>query len=321
MPSLDAVRQSNAAFSPHTTPVAIFLGGTSGIGQGTAQAFARATKGNAHIIIIGRNRAAAEATFKTLPTHANSKYEFVSCDVSLLRNVAAVTPTLLARLPKVNYVVLTCGALPSLWDSLRGVTRVTEEGVNAGLELPYYARIKFLLDTLPLLQKAKDAGEDARVLTVAIAGFGGPINYDDMGLLKTHSAKTFRPTLATYTDAAMEVRLCVIGSPDHALLTACLQVLAARAPGVTFAHACPGTVDTPLFPWWIRPLTRFMFTSPVDAGEYMLYALLNGGEGAQRKSPHGDDLPPESYYGGDDVREKVWSHTMEVIEKAEAAAA
>ena len=50
----------------------------------------------------------------------------------------------------------------------------------------------------------------------------------------------------------------------------------------------------------------------------MLYALLNGGEGARRKSGHGDDLPPESYYGGDEVREKVWAHTMEVIEKAEA---
>ena len=68
-------------------------------------------------------------------------------------------------------------------------------------------------------------------------------------------------------------------------------------------------------------MTRLMFTSPADAGEYMLYALLNGGQGAQRKSEHGDDLPPESYYGGDEVREKVWAHTMEVIEKAEAIAA
>lgn len=80
-------------------------------------------------------------------------------------------------------------------------------------------------------------------------------------------------------------------------------------------------MDTPLFPWWIRPLTKFMFTSPEDAGESMLYALLNGGQGAQRKSQHGDDLPPESYYGGDDVRERVWSHTMEAIERAGAAAA
>lgn len=114
MPSLDAVRQSNSNLSPRTTPVALFVGGTSGIGQGTAQAFARHTKGNAHIIIIGRNRAAAEATFKTFPAHVNSKYEFIYCDVDLLRNIASVTPALLARPPKVNYMVLTCGALHSL---------------------------------------------------------------------------------------------------------------------------------------------------------------------------------------------------------------
>ena len=51
-----------------------------------------------------------------------------------------------------------------------------------------------------------------------------------------------------------------------------------------------------------------------DSGEYMLYALLNGGAGAQRKGERGDDLGSEGYYGGDEVRERVWTHTMEVIE-------
>ena len=51
-----------------------------------------------------------------------------------------------------------------------------------------------------------------------------------------------------------------------------------------------------------------------DSGEYMLYALLNAGAGAQRKGERGDDLGPEGYYGGDEVRERVWAHTTEVIE-------
>ena len=55
MPSLAAARAANAAFSPSYFPVAIFVGGTSGIGEATARAFARYTKGNAHIILVGRN--------------------------------------------------------------------------------------------------------------------------------------------------------------------------------------------------------------------------------------------------------------------------
>lgn len=205
MPSLAAVRQANANFSPPPNPVAIFLGGTSGIGQGTALAFARHTKGNAHIIIVGRNREAADTIFETFPKTSESKYEFVHCDASLIRNVAETTSALLARLTKVNYMVLTAGAMPSLWDAMQGVQHRTEEGLDRVIAIAYYARTKFLLDLLPLLQKAKDAGEDARVLNVVAAGHGGPINPNDMGLRKTYSLRTLRPALATYTDMATEV--------------------------------------------------------------------------------------------------------------------
>ena len=51
-----------------------------------------------------------------------------------------------------------------------------------------------------------------------------------------------------------------------------------------------------------------------DSGEYMLYALLNGGPGAQRRGDHGDDLGTKGYYGGEEVRERVWTHVTEVIE-------
>lgn len=59
--SLAAVRAANAAAlsSLKSVPVALFVGGTSGIGQATAEAFARHTQGNAHIIICGRNREGA----------------------------------------------------------------------------------------------------------------------------------------------------------------------------------------------------------------------------------------------------------------------
>lgn len=62
-----------------------------------------------------------------------------------------------------------------------------------------------------------------------------------------------------------------------------------------------------------------MCTPMEDGGEYMLYALLNGGEGLQRKDQHGDVCSPKTYHGGDEVRDRVWAHTMEVIDSAVGA--
>lgn len=86
---------------------------------------------------------------------------------------------------------------------------------------------------------------------------------------------------------------------------------------MTFTHICPGLVSTPLFRPWARPLANLLLTSIDDCGEYMLYALLDSdGGGAKRKGARGDDIGLDGYYGGEDVRERVWTHTMEVIEGA-----
>jgi NADP-dependent 3-hydroxy acid dehydrogenase YdfG len=45
MPSLKQARAANEAFNPPYRPIAMFVGGTSGIGQATAERFAHHTKG------------------------------------------------------------------------------------------------------------------------------------------------------------------------------------------------------------------------------------------------------------------------------------
>lgn len=207
MPSLSSIRTSNkASFSSlsasgsNSLPVAVFVGGTSGIGQATAEAFSRYTNGAAHIIIVGRNRAAGEAIIASFPKDPRSKYEFVECDVSLISNVRAVTKELLGALPKLNYLVTSAGGLASY------SKQQTPEGLDGTLALTYHSRWKFIHDLLPLLKKAREEGENARVLTVLAAGEGGAITPGDWEVTEKYSMGKAMGAGGTYNDLMVEVR-------------------------------------------------------------------------------------------------------------------
>ena len=203
--SLPAIRASNAGHTLPPSPVAIFVGGTSGIGRGMAEAFARYAKGNAHIVIIGRNRAAAESILASLPksnaSDNNNKFthEFLQCDVTLMKNIDALTQQLLQRYPIIHFLVLSTGFL-----SMKGRDE-TPEGIDRKLAAAYYARWKFTRDLLPSIQKARDAGQEAKVVSILGAGKGTAIDVDDLGLKKSFSALAAAAATPTYTDLMMEV--------------------------------------------------------------------------------------------------------------------
>ncbi|KAI0744181.1 hypothetical protein C8Q80DRAFT_1107060 [Daedaleopsis nitida] len=299
MPALAAARAANAAFSPAYFPIAVFVGGTSGIGRATAEAFARYTKGNAHIVIVGRNKAAADEIIASFPkpTAPEAKHEFVQSDVFLMRNIQATTAALRERLPKINFLVLSCGLF-----NLRGRDE-TAEGIDKRLGLHYYTRWKFLYDLIPLVRKAKDAGEDAKVMSILAAGQGGAMDLNDLGLRKNYSVARAGLTSPTYTDMMFE----------H---------YAEEYPDIAFVHTYPGMVDTPILRphWTIRPLLGPLLaafaTSPQDCAEYMLYGLLQSDKGAWRRNTRGDDIGTYRYHGSEEARKLVWEHSKEEVENA-----
>ncbi|KAJ7615421.1 NAD(P)-binding protein [Roridomyces roridus] len=300
MPSLSTVSAFNARFTPsYGIPVAIFVGGTSGIGQGMAEAFARHTKGNAQIVLVGRNRAAAEAILARFPkpTVGGVKHEFVECDVSLMKNVRLTASELLTRFPKINFLALSAGVL-----TLNGRNE-TEEGIDRKLAVHYYGRWRFIRDLMPALEAAHQAGEDAKVVSVLAAKHGGKIDLDDLGLKKHFSVFNAAMAGPTYND-------CMV------------KGFADRHPGLSFIHSYPGSVNTGLLQnsntaalRWASNLTPFLklFAYSFEAaGEHQLYALLNAKPGAKLTDDKGAEYVLKEGYFDADAVERVWKHTEEV---------
>lgn len=67
--------------------VAVFVGGTSGVGEYTVKAFAKCTP-NPRAYIVGRSHEAADRIIEECKQLSPSgKFEFIKADVSLLKNV------------------------------------------------------------------------------------------------------------------------------------------------------------------------------------------------------------------------------------------
>ncbi|KAJ7235261.1 NAD-P-binding protein [Mycena rebaudengoi] len=278
MPRLSAVRAANAQFAPSYTPTAIFVGGTSGVGKGIAEAFAAHTHGNANILLLGRSRDAAQRILDSFPkpTVPGVRHEFVPCDATLMRNVRAASTAILARFPRVNVLVLSPGVM-----TLAGRDETTE-GLDRKLALHYYARWAFVDALMPALEAAHAAGEDARVMSVLAAGLGGPVDLDDLGLKRAYTLKKAAAASPTYNDLW-------------------LQELAIRHPGLSFVHSCPGIVRTSLMSSSPSRILRLAYIPMLPliypfslsvraAGEYQLFGLLGAPAGLARRGAQGEDI-------------------------------
>jgi NAD(P)-dependent dehydrogenase (short-subunit alcohol dehydrogenase family) len=166
-----------------------------------AERLASQTEGRAHIILLGRNKDAAEKIIAGFPRHDESVYEFERVDATSMADVRRVTRSLLERLDKLNFIVASAGFL-----TMKGRDE-TEEGIDKKLACNVYARFRFALDLLPLLESAGNAGEDAKFMTILGAGKEPTsyLNLDDLGLKKEYSLVNAAAVGSHYNDALVEV--------------------------------------------------------------------------------------------------------------------
>ncbi|MCJ1472917.1 hypothetical protein MMC13_001566 [Lambiella insularis] len=221
MVSFQEIKGSNALINDATAPsVAVFVGGTSGIGKFTIKALV-ATGVGVKIYLVGRksSKEPMNAFIQELSA-INPKAELIwtEGEASLLAETKRICEVIKSKESRVDLLFLTAGYAPF------GTRKETAEGLEIAGSLEYYSRMLFTLHLLPLLKEAKAP----KVISVLAGGKEATtIDLDDLDLKKP---KNYSGYYAQLLYATMN--------------TTTLERLANEHPRVTFIHSYPGWVDT-----------------------------------------------------------------------------
>jgi hypothetical protein len=157
-------------------------------------------------------------------------HEFVQCDATLIKNVHATTNALSARLQKVNFLILSPGLF-----RVSG-RHDTTEGIDEQLVLSYYARWTFAYDLMPLLVRAKDAGEDAKVMSVLAAGLPMGVQADLKDLGMKNSWVSAMRVAPTYNDLMFEVGFWLVTETRYSPYLLSTEIFCAQSVLVIYAY-------------------------------------------------------------------------------------
>ena len=262
MPSLNETRKALASLPPERK-VAVFVGGTSGIGEAAVTSFARWATGHAYI--IGRNAASAAKTMaacRAVAASPSTTFEFIQQDIVLLRDVDAVCAAIASRQTQLDLLYMTPD-IPTFSGRVE-----TSEAIDRLMSLRYYARMRFIRNLLPLLRRAPSP----RVISVlGPKKFEFGLDLDDLALRSSYG------NVACFSHCSL-------------MNTLCMEEYALRNPSVAFVHVYPGVVLTtnvlsgPDLPWLVRKLIQYL-VYPVcrlfaqkypEAGDRMMYIAFSG---------------------------------------------
>ncbi|KAI1349557.1 putative short-chain dehydrogenases/reductase [Xylaria sp. FL0043] len=139
--------------------VAVFIGGTSGVGEYTLKAFARYARAP-KVIVVGRSQEAADRILSECrQLSPEGHFEFIRADVSLLKNVDDVCRQIKERVSVINLLFESQGSM--------AFESETEEGLPVSFALGTHSRLRFITNLFPLLQRAPSL---RRVVSIAAIG-------------------------------------------------------------------------------------------------------------------------------------------------------
>ncbi|MCJ1421511.1 hypothetical protein MMC32_007875 [Xylographa parallela] len=255
MVQIDVVRSCNSTLVKTQPIVAVFVGGTSGIGENTIRALAttHSDQGKGlRLYIVGRN---ADAAKKIISECARvcpiGQFKFVQAgDLSLLKDVDHVCSEI-TRMEeddnanggsaRVDLLVMSHAYFPLLFRP----RNETKEGLDMNMSLLYYSRMRFIIKLLPLLRAST---LPAHIVSVYSAGKEGKLLQEDLSLrAPQHYGQANIRSHVTY------------------MTTFFIEKLAEQNPGhLSLVHVFPGLVFTDAFSSADLP-TWFKFSFPLAA--------------------------------------------------------
>lgn len=327
MVSYKEIQASNALINDATAPrVAVFAGGTSGIGQLTIRALV-ATGASVRIYLVGR-KSAEERSLALIQelrtTYPKAEVIWTEGDISLLAETRRVCEVIKRKEARVDLLFLTAGYAPF------GPRVETAEGIEVAQSLEYYSRVLFILHLLPVLI----AAEAPRVVSVLAGGLERTtVDLDDLDLKKPGNFGGVKAQMQ-YT----------------AMNTMALERLASENPNVTLIHSWPGWVNTgnvrrgrdpnSILAWLIwmllEPLIALFSFNDVESGQRHLFESTSaafGGRGVSWKGKPGVNSLEKQANGlflvnykcdcttnarvlpllREKAQGKIWEHTLEIL--------
>ncbi|KAL4756327.1 uncharacterized protein BDW70DRAFT_166294 [Aspergillus foveolatus] len=286
MTTLTKVRASNKQLTAITVPqVAVFVGGTAGIGKAALTELI-STGFPVKAYIIGRDEAAFEPTLSELRAlNPSATLVFLQGEISLLAEAKRLTDIILIREGCIDLLFLSAGFLPFLG------RQESKEGIELSTAVAYYSRQIFIRRLLPLLRaKAQTTqallGASFRPRIVNVLAAGAEMSTENLFLddlqLKQNghfSVPSYAGHVATMTSVS-------------------LKRLAEKAENkdIVVMHHHPGLVCTEIFKksWgdqWDSSKEHagppapddIERSTPAEAGERSLYLMTSakyGGVGA-----------------------------------------
>ena len=324
MVAIQVIRKSNGRIAELPDRlVALFLGATSGIGRSALIQFAMYAV-QPRIYIVARQTSATTGLLEELhEKNREGTYTVVEKDVSLICETSDVVDFVKTRETKLDLLFESVGFI-----SFSG-RQETAEGLEPSMTTRYYSRLHAAQGLLPLL----NAAASPRVVSILAGGHEAKMNEEDLDLRKP----------GNYS---------IVGAAVHSatMLTLAYEHLARENPRISFVHAFPAFVATPIFSkgsngllhlvmrWIVQPLANLFATSVDEAGARALfystsdrYSVSDGmvplAEGMEKspKSEGGIFLSNEKSESLDNekiladfrargVDEQVWRHTMEIFD-------